>query len=84
MKEREATFIKAAPQFGPQFPKDAADHLEQVAALKRAKSSSSHSVGFKASSSQWSSHQSYAPRQRPKPYARPKAAIARKASQVNK
>jgi len=38
-KEREATFIKAAPLlFGPQFPKDASDHLEQVAALKRAKS----------------------------------------------
>ena len=66
-KEREATFIKAAPLlFGPQFPKDASDHLEHVAALKRAKSSTSYSSGSgfqKASSSQWSSHRSYAPRQ---------------------
>ena len=78
-KEREATFIKAAPLlFGPQFLKDTADHLEQVAALKRAKSSSGHDSGFqKAPSPQWSSHQPYAPRQRPKPYTRPKAANAR-------
>ena len=78
-KEREATLIKAAPLlFGPQFPKDASDHLEQVAALKRAKSSTSYSSGSgfqKALSSQWSSHRSY---------ARPKTANARKAPQVNK
>ena len=56
VKEREATFIKAAPLlFELQFPKDTADHLEQVAALKRAKPSSSDTSGFcKASSSQWS------------------------------
>lgn len=87
-KEREATFIRAAPQlFGPQFPKDAADHLEQVAALKRAKSSTSHSSGFhRAPSSQWSGHRPYVPRQRPKPYTRPKTthANARKATQAAK
>ena len=39
-QDREEEFTKAAPQlFGAQFPKDAADHLEQVAALRRAKSS---------------------------------------------
>ena len=37
-QDREGEFIKAAPMlFGAQFPKDAADHLEQVAALRRAK-----------------------------------------------
>ena len=47
-KERVVTFIKAAPLlFGPQFPKDAADHLEQVVALKRAKSLSGHGSGFR-------------------------------------
>ena len=37
-QDREGEFIKAALMlFGAQFPKDAADHLEQVAALRRAK-----------------------------------------------
>ena len=74
-QDREGEFIKAAPMlFGAQFPKDAADHLEQVAALRRAKSSTgSSSQGFrKASSSQWSGQRSYAPRQCPKLYTRPK------------
>ena len=40
-QDREEEFTKAAPQlFGAQFPKEAADHLDQVAALQRAKSSS--------------------------------------------
>ena len=60
-QDREGEFIKAAPMlFGAQFPKDVADHLEQVAALRRAKSSAgSSSQGFqKASSSQWSGQRS--------------------------
>ena len=60
-QDREGEFIKSAPMlFGAQFPKDAADHLEQVAALRRAKSSAgSSSQGFqKASSSQWSGQRS--------------------------
>ena len=74
-QDRKGEFIKAVPMlFGAQFSKDAADHLEQVAALRRVKSSTgSSSQGFqKASSSQWSGQRSYAPRQRPKPYTRPK------------
>ena len=60
-QDRAGEFIKAAPMlFGAQFPKDVADHLEQVAALRRAKSSAgSSSQGFqKASSSQWSGQRS--------------------------
>ena len=69
-QDREVEFTKAAPQlFGAQFPKDAADHLEQVAALCRAKSSASNQGFRKASPSQWSGQQSYAPRQRLKPYS---------------
>ena len=38
-QDREEEFTKAAPQlFGAQFPKEAADHLDQVEALRRAKS----------------------------------------------
>ena len=61
-KEREATFIKAASLlFGPQFPKDATDYLEQVGVLKRANSSSSYNLNFhKALLSQRLSRQSYA------------------------
>ena len=82
-QEREETFIKAAPQlFGSQFPKDAADHLEQVAALKRAKSllssSTSGSDFHKAPTSQWSGQRLYEPRQRPKPYSQQKATYSRK------
>ena len=60
-KEREATFIKAASLlFGPQFPKDATDYLEQVGVLKRANSSSSHNLDFhKALLSQRLSRRSY-------------------------
>ena len=77
-QDREEEFTKAAPQlFGVQFPKEAADHLDQVAALRRAKSSSSHSQGFrKASPPLWSGQRSYAARQRPKPYSRPKTGYA--------
>ena len=57
-------FPKAAPQlFGAQFSKDAADHLEQMAALRRAKSSASNRGFRKASPPQWSGQQSYTPRQ---------------------
>lgn len=87
-KEREATFIKAAPLlFKAQFPKVTVD-LEQVAAHKRAKISTSHSSDFhQASSCQWSSHRPYAPRQRAKPYSQPKTTHvtnARKATQPAK
>ena len=45
VQDREDEFTKAAPQlFGAQFPKDAADHLEQVVALCRAKSSASNRI----------------------------------------
>ena len=63
-QDREDEFTKAAPQlFRVQFPKDAADHLDQVAALRRAKSSASNQGFRKASPSQWSGQRSYAPRQ---------------------
>ena len=63
-QDREEEFTKAAPQlFGEQFPKDAADHPEQVAALRRVKSSVSNQVFRKASPSQWSGQRSYALRQ---------------------
>ena len=76
-QDREEEFTKAAPQlFGAQFPKEAADHLDQVAALRRAKSSSSQ--GFhKASPPRWSGQRSYAARQRPKPYSRPKTGYSK-------
>ena len=49
-QDREEEFVKAAPQlFGAQFPKDAADHLKQVAALCRTKSQSALSEGFSIS-----------------------------------
>ena len=76
--DREDEFTKAAPQlFGAQFPKDAADHLEQVAALRRTKSSASNQGFRKASPSQWSGKQSYAPRQQPKLYSRPKTGYSK-------
>ena len=38
---REMEFLKAAPElFGPKFPHDATEHLDQLAALQKAKSSS--------------------------------------------
>ena len=41
-KEREAEFLKAAPDlFGSKFPRDATEHLAQLAALQKAKASSS-------------------------------------------
>ena len=74
---REAEFLKAAPElFGPKFPRDATEHLDQLAALQKAKasstsSSSSNSSGFRKSSSYHSSHHRYySPRQRPQPYSR--------------
>ena len=78
VQDREEEFTKAAPQlFGAQFPKDAANHLEQVAALCRAKSSAGNQFFRKAPPSQWSGQRSYAPRQRPKPYSRPKTGYSK-------
>ena len=77
-QDREEEFTKAAPQlFGAQFPKDAANHLEQVAALRIAKSSAGNQFFRKAPPSQWSGQRSYAPRQRPKPYSRPKTGYSK-------
>lgn len=71
---REAEFLAAAPQlFGPKFPGDAAEHLDQLAALRKAKASTSStnpSVFRKASAYQTGRQRSYVPRQRPPPYAR--------------
>ena len=37
---RETEFLKAAPElFGPKFPRDATEHLDQLAALRKAKAS---------------------------------------------
>ena len=78
VQDREDEFTKAAPQLsGAQFPKDAADHLEQVAALCRAKSSARIQDFRKALPFQWSGQQSYAPRQRPKPHSRPKTGYSK-------
>ena len=73
---RETEFLKAAPElFGPKFPRDATEHLDQLAALRKAKSSSSgtgSSLGFQKPPSYQSNHQRYyAPRQRPQPYSQP-------------
>lgn len=73
---REAEFLAAAPQlFGPKFPGDATEHLEQLAALRKAKaptSSTNTSVFRKATNYQSGGRQrSFAPRPRPTPYARP-------------
>ena len=69
---REMEFLKAAPElFGPKFPHDATKHLDQLAALQKAKSSS-NSTG--SSSVFWmppSYHSSHQPRQRPQPYSWP-------------
>ena len=44
-QDREGEFLKAALQlFGPEFPKDATTHLEQVAALRKARYTPSTSV----------------------------------------
>jgi len=73
---RKAEFLKAAPElFGPKFPRDATEHLDQLAALQKAKasssSSSSNSSGFRKPSSYHSSHHCYyGPRQQPQPYSR--------------
>ena len=74
-KDREAEFLKAAPElFGPKFPRDATEHLEQLAALQKAKSSSNsnnNSLVFrKPPSYHPGHHRYYNPRQRPQPYSR--------------
>jgi len=72
---REAEFLKAAPElFGPKFPRDAAEHLEQLAALQKArvpsKNNTGSSSGFQKPPSYQPSHRHhYTPRQRP--YSQP-------------
>jgi len=67
-QDREGEFLKAAPQlFGPEFPKDSTIHLEQVAALRKARYTPSTSVFRKGQSSR-SSGGTYFQRHRPAPY----------------
>jgi len=73
-KERETEFLKAAPDlFGSKFPRDATEHLAQLAALQKAKASTSSnsSSSFRKPPSYHSTHSRYyTPRQRPQPYSR--------------
>ena len=44
-QDHKADFLKAAPLlFGPEFPKDATTHLEQVTALRKARYAPSTSL----------------------------------------
>jgi len=72
-QDREAVFLKAAPQlFGSEFPKDATDHLETVTALQKAKSTSSSSSVFRKGQSYGSSGGGfYKPKRRTAPYFPP-------------
>ena len=46
-QEREAEFVKAAPQLlGTKFPGEAAEHISQLEALQKAKSTNSSSGSF--------------------------------------
>ena len=59
---REAEFVKAAPLLS-KFPGDAAEHISQLEALRKAKSSSSSSSTFwKGSLQRLGQQRSYAPR----------------------
>ena len=70
-QDHEGEFLKAAPQlFGPEFPKHATTHLEQVAALRKARYTPSMSVFRKGQSSR-SSGGTYFQQCRPAPYYPP-------------
>ena len=65
-QSRETEFLTAPQLFGPKFAGDAAKHMEQLAALQKAKtstSSASTSGFWKASSYQSGRQRSYGPRQ---------------------
>lgn len=71
-QDREAEFLKAAPQlFGPEFPKDATTHLEQVSALRKARYTQPYSSGFRRGQPSGSSGGSYQQKRRPAPYYPP-------------
>lgn len=75
---RETEFLKAVPElFEPKFPCDVTEHLDQLAALRKLKSSSSNAgslLGFRKPPSYHSNQRYYSPRQRPQSSQRRKGA----------